>query len=159
MYFQFYKKKVMEIDGVSFTVLWKYLYRLHYTLQRFMVEYFKVCMYILQQYKLNKNIWSGDTNLERHTEMHKHIKTYPWGPLGIWPKSLCVKRCTEGIKLSHLFEFTKHDLAFSTQMRPLVPSAPYSQQKWCIFELNYPHLTDCLHYPSPLPNLRCKAKL
>ena len=31
-----------------------------------MVEYFKVCMYILQQYKLNKPIRSGDMGEKAH---------------------------------------------------------------------------------------------
>lgn len=39
---------------------------LHSTLKRFMVEYFKVCMYILQQYKLNKPIRSGDMGEKAH---------------------------------------------------------------------------------------------
>lgn len=77
----------MEIDGVGFTVLWKYLYCFHYTLQRFMVEYFKVCMYILQQYKLNKNMkwWHSRWKAPQGAQAYKDPET-----LGIWPKSLLI---------------------------------------------------------------------
>ena len=53
---------------------------------KFMVEYFKGCMYILQQYKLNKNIWSGDTGENWDAQAYKDL---PLRPLAFGP-SHCI---------------------------------------------------------------------
>lgn len=157
MYFQFYKKKVMEIDGVGFTVLWKYLYR--FTIH-FKGLWWNILRYVCIFYS-NTNwikIYEVVTRVERHTEMHKHIKTYPWDTWHLAQVTVYCKGCTEGQNPSHLFEFYK-STTWLFYPDETTGAICLTASKWCIFELNYPHLTDCLHYPSPLPNLRCKAKL